>query len=169
MLRVYPYDKEKKNDEFLVDPRAGKFIGITQTRVGQDKSSEQADLVVCSSLGLDMDFNLTEEISNGSLCAPAGLAKLKGQKNSGDVIKFQISFVPCDISEDSDDIECFEKSYMLDYLQKLDFQLISLLTSIDGEDYAEPVKTIVKKHQIENFFSVGAENSHNIFLQSNEF
>ena len=39
MLRVYQNDMEK-NDEFLVDPRAGKFVGITQTKVGQDKSDE---------------------------------------------------------------------------------------------------------------------------------
>ena len=53
MLRVLNADVEK-NDAFLVDPRAGKFVGRTISKVGQEKgTTEEANLVVCSSLDLD--------------------------------------------------------------------------------------------------------------------
>ena len=50
MLRVTNTGAEK-DDAFLVDPRAGRFVGRTINKVGLDKgSTEEADLVVCSSL-----------------------------------------------------------------------------------------------------------------------
>ena len=97
MLRITNTGADE-NDAFLVDPRAGKFVGRTITKYGIDKgSTEEADLVVCSSLDFsEEDFVVPDLISGGSLCAPIGLAKLKGQKNSDDVTKFQIDFMRCD-------------------------------------------------------------------------
>ena len=52
MLRVTNTGAEE-DDAFLVDPRAGKFVGRTINKVGIDKgSTEESDLVVCSSLDL---------------------------------------------------------------------------------------------------------------------
>ena len=50
MLRI-TNTRADENDAFLVDPRAGKFVGRTINKVGLNKgSTEESDLVICSSL-----------------------------------------------------------------------------------------------------------------------